>query len=56
VIISAAPYMFRLIGKPFSLITDLSFAGVVEKIVGLDSRILLIVKSCYSICGFPMYL
>ena len=55
VIISGASYMFRLIGKPFSFKIPLFF-GAVEKVVGFDSRILLVVKFYYSILGFLIYL
>jgi len=47
--------MFRLIGKPLSLKIPL-LVGVGEMILGLDPRILLIVKFYYSIRGLLMYL
>ena len=47
--------MLRLIGKPFSFKIPFFF-GAVEKVVGFDSRILLIVKFYYSILGFLIYL
>ena len=52
VIISVAAYGFRLIGRPFSFRLPL-FIEADEKLAGLDSRILLIVKFYYSILGVP---
>ena len=43
--------MFRLIGKPFSFIAGPLFSELVEEIVGLDSRVLLMVKSIIRFVG-----